>query len=308
MQWRAKLQMKIAATLPVWAKDHWTLLMLSRDDVLKDDWVVEYKDSLTIQSDACAETAKKLLQIASAATGKDLALPQRSNQCMQPKFSGACGYYVAHWIDAKMREVYNKEPKMSTGIPNLEAMRKRLMSMVDMARACLDWLKDNQEKMEAHVAKEDAEKKDAEAIATAIKESLDMQAQVARKTQTLLNKDTWDAKWGCAQCHWAKKGSTCCNPHKKMARLEAEEAYAKDHEIPWEAGKYEESVYKAFYGKIREKILAEHAQRCEEFFRLPDCRAKDAPPAPAAEDGAEKPVAEDALVDKDLSEWIGELS
>ena len=85
VQWRGKLNGKIAAAIPVWASDHWTLLMLTRDDVTKDDWMVEYRDSLTIQSDACARTAKKLLEIASAATGKDLVLPERCNQCRQPK-------------------------------------------------------------------------------------------------------------------------------------------------------------------------------------------------------------------------------
>ena len=79
-----------------------------------------------------------------------------------------------------------------------------------------------------------------------------------------------------------------------MARLDAEHAYAKDHGIPWEAGKYDESVYKELYGKIREKILAEHAADYNDFWCLPDCRTKDVPPAPAAEDGAPKPVAEDA--------------
>ena len=111
-QWRAKLNGKIAAAMPVWAAHHWALLMLTRDDVTKDDWMVEYRDSLTTQSDACAKTAKKLLEIASAATGKDLELPQRCNTCMQPVKSAACGMYVAHWVDAKMRQVYNKEPKM----------------------------------------------------------------------------------------------------------------------------------------------------------------------------------------------------
>ena len=78
-----------------------------------------------------------------------------------------------------------------------------------------------------------------------------------------------------------------------MARLDAEHAYAKDHGTPWEAGKYDDGLYKELYGKIREKILAEHAAAYNDFWRLPDCRAKDVPPAPAAEDGAPKPVAED---------------
>ena len=122
VQWRGKLDGEIAAAIPVWASDHWTLLTLSRDDVTKDGWMVEYRDSLTYQSEACARTAKKLLEIASAATGTDLALPPRCNTCMQPKMSGTCGFYVAHWIDAKMREVYNKEAKMSTGNPMLAPM------------------------------------------------------------------------------------------------------------------------------------------------------------------------------------------
>ena len=90
VQWRGKLSGKIAAAIPVWASDHWTLLTLSRDDVTKDGWMVEYRDSLTYQSEACARTAKKLLEIASAATGTDLALPPRCNTCMQPKMSPVC--------------------------------------------------------------------------------------------------------------------------------------------------------------------------------------------------------------------------
>ena len=124
VQWRARLNGKISAALPVWASDHWTLLLLERKDPLSDDWTVEYKDSLEVPSAACAKTAKKLLEIASAATGRDLELPPRSNQCTQPKMSGTCGYYVAHWIDAKMREVYRNEPKMSTGTPIFEIMKK----------------------------------------------------------------------------------------------------------------------------------------------------------------------------------------
>ena len=91
-----------------------------------------------------------------------------------------------------------------------------------------------------------------------------------------------------------------------MARLDAEHAYAKDHGVPWEAGKYNDDLYKELYRKIREEILAEHAAAYNDFWGL--CRAKDVPPAPAAEDGAPKPVAEDAPLDKDLSDWIVELS
>ena len=301
MQWRAKMNGKIAATIPVWASHHWTLLMLTRDDVTKDDWMVEYRDSLTAQSGACTATAKKLLEIASAATGKDLALPQRCNKCMQPPGSGTCGFYVAHWIDAKMREVYKMEPKMSTGIPMLKPMKKILQSFVDTAQSCLTWLEKHEEKMDAHVQKEDRRKADAEHIAKAIRASLDMQAQVAQKTRVLLIKDTWDAKWGCPQCAWAKKGSTCCNPNKKTARLEAEMVYAKDHGIPWVAGKYDESLYKEMYAKIRDKILAEHDVAYKDFWALPEIRAKDpatvaedGPPATAAEDAPPVTVAEDA--------------
>ena len=162
VQWRGKLSGKIAAAIPVWASDHWTLLMLTRDGVTKDDWIVEYRDSLTTQSEACANTAKKLLEIASAATDADLVLPPRCNTCMQPRMSGTCGFYVAHWIDAKMREVYNKEQKMATGNPMIAAMKKRLMSMVEMAAGCLTWVGKHEDKMDDQVAREELEKKDAE--------------------------------------------------------------------------------------------------------------------------------------------------
>ena len=149
VEWRGKLQGKISAILPVWASDHWTLLLLSRKDPTSDDWTVDYKDSLQTPSDACACTAKKLLEIASAATGKHLELPQRSNRCTQPKFSGTCGYYVAHWIDAKMREIYHKEPEMGTGTPMIPVLKKRLLSMVQIAEASLKWLETHTEKMDA---------------------------------------------------------------------------------------------------------------------------------------------------------------
>ena len=261
--------------------------------------MVEYRDSLATQSDACARTAKKLLEIASAATGKDLALPERCNQCRQPVASGTCGFYVAHWIDAKMREVYNSEPKMSTGNPQLAHMKKRLMSFVDLAKNSLEWLGANDGKMDAHVKKDEMARQYAEDMAKAIKASLDMQEQVMRKTQVLVNKDTWDAKWGCPKCGWAPKGSTCCNPHKHMARIQAED-YAKIHGFtPTKPGKmYDEAVYDDFYAKIRQKILEEHAKDYEDFWRLPECRGKDVeedpplPPPPAA------PAAEDAKDDQ----------
>ena len=123
-QWRAKLNRKMAAAIPVWGSDHWTLLILEREDVTKDDWRVEYKDSLENLSLPCADNAKKLLEILSAATGKDLSLPPRANKCRQEKMSGTCGFFVGHWIDAKMREVYRNEPKMGTGNPMIAPMKK----------------------------------------------------------------------------------------------------------------------------------------------------------------------------------------
>ena len=279
VQWRGKLNGKISAILPVWASDHWTLLLLSRKDPTSDVWTVDYKDSLATPSDACAHTAKKLLEIASAATGKHLELPPRSNRCTQPKMSGTCGYYVAHWIDAKMREIYHNEPEMSTGTPMLSAMKKRLLSMVQMAESSLKWVETHQEKMDAQVERDEREKKEAAQIEKAIKESLDMVEQVRQKTKLVVNEDTWDSKWGCPKCAWAKKGSTCCNPNKVRAKLDAEMLYGKKHGIPAEDGKHDKEVYNELYAKIRDKIMEKHADASKDFWVLPNLGKKDEPSA-----------------------------
>ena len=111
--------------------------------------------------------------------------------------------------------------------------------------------------MDDKVERDEREKKEAAEIEKAIKESIDMQEQVRKKTKLVVNKDSWDAKWGCAKCEWAKKGSTCCNPNKKIARLEAEKLYGEKHGIAREDGKYEKEVYNDLYAKIRDKIMEE---------------------------------------------------
>ena len=289
-QWRAKLNGKIAAALPVWASDHWTLLLLERKDPTSDEWIVEYKDSLSTPSEPCKKTAKKLLEILSAATGKILNLPERSNKCMQAKMSGTCGFFVAHWIDAKMREIYHKEPQMSTGTPIISIMKKRLLSMVTLAERCLQWAQTQEEKMEAQMVRDERERKEAADMEKAIKESLDMQEMVQKRTRLMINHETWDAMWGCPKCKGAKRGSTCCNPHKISAKMEAEKIYAAQHGKEPEDGKYDTAVYNALYDKIRDRILAEHAGESLDFWTLPQgpkkdqpaSGSKDAPPEPSS--------------------------
>ena len=115
--------------------------------------------------------------------------------------------------------------------------------------------------MDDKVERDEREKKEAAEIEKAIKESIDMQEQVRRKTKLVVNKDTWDAKWGCPKCSWAKKGSTCCNPHKRIAKMDAEKLYGQKHGIPAKDGNYDPEVYNELYAKIRDKIMEELSVR-----------------------------------------------
>ena len=98
-----------------------------------------------------------------------------------------------------MREIYLQEGKMSTGVPAIDSMRKRLEGMITAAHASLKWLEDHEEKIQEQVSREEAEKNEAEYIAKAIKESLDMQEHIRQNTKLLIERDGWDAKWGMPQ-------------------------------------------------------------------------------------------------------------
>ena len=141
-------------------------------------WHVEYRDSLNTESLPCREHARKILQVLSAAVDKDLVLPPRCNQSMQEKGSLACVFFVGHWMDAKMRQIYLKEGKMSTGPTVVQSMRKRLSAMIMMAGAAQTWLEQHENKVEKQFMKEHADIKETEDIAKAIAASLDMQTQV----------------------------------------------------------------------------------------------------------------------------------
>ena len=99
--------------------------------------------------------------------------------------------------------------------------------MISCAAASLKWMEDHEEKIQEQVSREKAEKKEAEDMAKAIKESLDMQEQIRQNTKLLIERDGWDAKWGCPKCDWKAAGSTCCNPNKIAARLQAEKLYSE---------------------------------------------------------------------------------
>ena len=75
--------------------------------------------------------------------------------------------------------------------------------------------------------------------------------------------------------------------------------YAEKHDIPVKDGKYDKDVYNELYNKVREKILKEHADAYNDFWRLPDlcknARAAAAKDAPAAS-------AQDAPTDPDLEQ------
>ena len=127
-------------------------------------------------------------------------------------------------LTQKMREVYHSEPNMSTGTPILDIMEKRLSSMVQMAESSLKWVETHQAKMDAQVAREDQEKKDAANIAKAIKESLDMQEQVRLKTNLVVNQDTWDAKWGCPKCSLGKERQHVLQSQQKDSKAGCRDA------------------------------------------------------------------------------------
>ena len=126
----AHKHLKDAALVPVWGSDHWTLMGLEKDGDGK--WKVDYKDSLQQESMACRLSAAKILQVFASALGQDLELPQRSNRHFQTKGSLACGFFVVHWIDQKMRQIYHGEGHMCTGVAIVDIMRKRLGSMIKM--------------------------------------------------------------------------------------------------------------------------------------------------------------------------------
>ena len=61
--------------------------------------------------------------------------------------------------------------------------------------------------------------------------------------------------------------------------MEAENLYATKHGIPREDDKYEKEVYNELYGKIRDKIMEEHAHTSKDFWVLPHLGKKDEPSA-----------------------------
>ena len=71
--------------------------------------------------------------------------------------------------------------------------------MISCAAASLKWMEDHEGKIQEQVSREKAEKKEAEDMAKAIKESLDMQEQIRQNTKLLIERDGLGCKVGMPQ-------------------------------------------------------------------------------------------------------------
>ena len=88
--------------VPVWnsAPDHWTLLVAQRDSPDQTSGLLWRRyDSLSAECKEAQPFQKRLGEL----LDPEFQLPPRCNSAFQPVGSNACGFFVAHWMEAEIR-------------------------------------------------------------------------------------------------------------------------------------------------------------------------------------------------------------
>ena len=141
--------------VPIYCSDHWTPIVLKNTAEGK---VVEYRDSLKVESAACRNYASRFLQ-----EMKELELPARCNAAMQPAKTGQCGSFVLHWMEQVCRNVCKNEVHSSAGWPTNEVWGARLKTLMKMLEKEQKKLKEDAKKQQdKDAAKKEKEKKQEE--------------------------------------------------------------------------------------------------------------------------------------------------
>ena len=266
----AKIFEKNVIFVPVWGgRDngdfHWTLLTLSKID---EEWVVDYKDSLSTMHKDCRENAEKLSTVLAVAMNQHgLTFPKdRSNRRFQTKGSGLCGQFVCHFVETKIREIRGEGPA-SIGNANVGRINTRLMKVMQIiiagkGFAAMQAKKAQrlQESIEENKRKEEeAQKKMAES-----KELLE-KTQISASMKILI---PWASIAGCPKCRHKVEGSTCCNPEKILARDRAVAEWNKKHGVT-DGEEYDKKVYQSKLLEIYQEIKAKHLSSPVQLSAIP---------------------------------------
>lgn len=258
----AAVKGKVAAAklvlLPVWGgidgSEHWTLLQLSKKEV----WEVTYKDSLTAMCKNSAEVAEKLLTVMSAALEQDIKMPtDRANAARQGVGSGACGYFIVHWMEEACRR-HIGEGEMANGFPDPARWFPRLETLVAFVKKAKGFSIKKDAKVEAKMKELKVEADKIKEIAQKLVADEKVKAQAA-KLALEFSRSTWASTGGCPKCRFARLGSTCCNPDKITALLRAREIKQKEMKekgLEYVVDSYDKDTYNAEFEKVWKDIAA----------------------------------------------------
>ena len=250
---------------PVWggAADndfHWTLLVIERKG---KELRIRYRDSLTSQCSSCTQHAKEILMLLLMAMQItiDHALPPRCNLAMQPIGDSVCGHYVCHWTRLEMHLFCGEGH--ANGYPDWHFWAKKLMMMESH-------IIKNKGVADLHDKMADKEKanmlllqQQIEQIRETLEMDAKMQAMAAEMASNWIH-SAFGTIGGCPKCGHLKWGSTCCNPEKITAKIQAEEEMAT--EKGWDAsrdGNYDKKRYQQIYEQVLKDKALEMTTDCK---------------------------------------------
>jgi hypothetical protein len=228
------------------------ICLLMKHASKKEKWEAEYRDSLDQEMQSCRKNAKQMLLIIQMALDitTEMALPPRCNMARQD--GPTCGQFGCHYANMLCRRFLGEGH--SAGHPDPKAWTSRISQLVNSVIKDKGISELDAESLQM-VEKKQKEQDDAvKALAAAIRDDFSFQEQMQRVAK-LASHESFGSLGGCPKCNRARFGSTCCNPQKIKAKIQAEEEFAKVHNLPEPVdGRYDKARYTEIYNAIMHQI------------------------------------------------------
>ena len=231
-----------SALLPVYASDHWTLLVCHKESAEQaSGFTWKLYDSLSVPMKAQQE-AQILL---GSLLDSEFVLPERANSAVQPEGSNLCGWYCLSYAEQEVR-LLRKEWLRMHASELAPTWKERLLKLSTHLQKELGLREKELATMaeKAQKAKTEAEKR-AQVNKKALEAMKDLTSVAAKTAQEALKKNTLRFTWEdlskealakisalehspkiCARCRWQ---SSClsCDPYKALRYWVASEARDK---------------------------------------------------------------------------------